>query len=366
MRFGSRKMLFLSNRQSTCLNFVMQRALYIILTLAITLSAATDGYGQAKPKKKKKFEGLYGKSSDFLLQDSFKFITVRNDPEHEPNLSIYLTPAVIEMYGLNVNLGYEASARYSLKKWAFWGLYRGVYAELVNKNTIEQSNSIGGPAQPPVTLMNGEIGGEYLYRTSVENDEELVQIGRYGDYTMRRRVDADYQVKYGIRLGLQYFQTYFTGDQIPISGYYVNDPKKKVYDFGPGQLGTNMQENIVDIGFSKTGIHDLEISNFTLGNRSVSYKTYLYGDLMFAPSIAYTNVLMKSYPDLSREPITDFNVNSSILKSRFGGRVGFLYTNLTKLGIDFGFEVGFRPGPSFITGMYGLGKFGVSLNCKTK
>jgi len=300
-----------------------------------------------------------------LLSDTFTFTTIRNDPDGRPNLTLLLNPAYLEFYGLNINMGAEASIHYSIhNKINFWGLYKQAYIELVNKYTVDQNNSYGGPATGPTTLKNGEVGVEYNFKSVTDPYDESIFMGRYLEHAINRSITANYLDNYGLRISAQYFETYFSGDQIPLSGYYINDPSKKIFSLGNGTLGTVMQENIIGIGTSRTGIHDLLVSNSSLGKRETQYKTYLYGDILFAPAISYTNVIMKNYGDLSRQQFTGFNVNSATTKSRIGFRAGFTFNDLSKVGFTFSLETGVRPGPDFVSGLYFMGKFGIALNGK--
>src|SRR6185312_8358686 len=210
----------------------------------------------------------------------------------------------------------------------------------------------GGPANGLSNFENASLNGDFFFKTELDTNIETVKVGRYRGFMLSERVTSLYLLQYGLRLGLQYFQTYISGDQIPFSGYYVNDPKKSVVQFGTEQVGTMMEENIVNIGYSICSRHDLLISNHTLGKSKVMGETYLYGDLLYAPAMTYANVIMPNYEYLSGEKYTDFNVNSGITKSRFGVRIGFDYSDLSAYGLTFGLETGFRPGPTFGTGLY--------------
>jgi hypothetical protein len=300
------------------------------------------------------------------FRDTFHLFVIGNYPEHSENLNILLNPAYVDLYGLNVNMGYEASVHYTRNKFSFWAGYRGSYYELVIKNTIAEDNSLGGPADGLATAKNIEIGAEYNYVTRKETNEELIKLGRHGGYSFSRRMQADYLLNYGYRFGVQYFETYISGDQVPFSGYFISDPRKRIINFGLGQVGTVMQENIINLGASMTNTHDLLVKNQWLGKKRVAYKTYIYGDLMFAPAMVYSNVIMKSYPNLSRLQYTDFDINTATPKSRFGARVGFTYYDLSTIGLTFGLEAGLRPGPNVATGFYAMAKFGVSINAKIK
>jgi hypothetical protein len=307
---------------------------------------------------------IKGPPAAFVVRDSFKFSVIANNPEHEQNLSVFLYPGYFELYGLNINMGYETMLRYSNNRnFSAWALYRGSYFEFVSKNTVNEENSIGGPATSPATLKNFEIGGEYIFNHLVEKNDESVYIGRFGGYKATRNINADYARDYGLRLGVQYFETYISGDQIPLKGYYENDPSKKTVNFGLGQLGTNLEENIIGLGLSMASTHDLVLNNQTLGTRKNHYRSYLYGDILYAPAMVYTNVVVKGYPIISGLPYTDFNVNATE-KMRVGLRMGFIYYDLSPLDVSFGLEGGSRPGPSFVTGLYALAKFGIAINSK--
>jgi hypothetical protein len=302
--------------------------------------------------------------SRFEMKDTFHFTVLPSNLWNEPDLNIQLNPYYFELYGLNINMGYDAWAQYNHDWLNVWASFKGSYLELVNKNTVDEKNSLGGPAISPMSLQNFEIGLEDNLFSKTEESEELINIGNFGGYGFSRNIKTKYRLDYGLRLGFQYFQTYVSGDQIHFAGYYINDPEKKIVNFGLGQVGTNMQENIINIGGSATFSHDYQMDNPTLGTRGIHYRTYLYGDIMFAPEIVYTNIIMKNYPNISREPYTDFNVNTGTPKSRIGARVGFKYYSLKPLGLSFGLELGARPGPSFADGIYGMLKFGVAVNAR--
>ena len=299
------------------------------------------------------------------LRDTFSFTQLRNDPANASNLTFLLDPFYFELYGLNSNLGYAASLRYRWKNTLAIKLaYRGSYYESVEKESIGQTGSFGGPATGVSNLQSLDLNCDYYFNSKIDTNVESVNIGIFRGFAFNERVNALFQSQYGVRLGLQYFQTFVSGNQIPFSGYFENDPSKRVINFGLEQLGTMMEENVINIGLSMTGRHDLLITNQTLGQSKVMNETYLYGDILFAPAMAYANVILSNYQYISREQYTDFVVNNNITKSRFGVRVGFEYTDLSKAGLTFGIETGFRPGPTFDTGLYVMGKFGVSLNAK--
>ena len=299
------------------------------------------------------------------LRDTFSFTQLRNDPANASNLTLLLDPFYFELYGLNPNLGYAASLRYRWQnKLALKLSYRGSYYESVEKESVGQPGSFGGPATGVSTLQSIDLNGDYYFNSQIDTNVESVNIGIFRGFAFNERVNALFQLQYGLRLGVQYFQTFVSGDQIPFSGYFENDPAKKVINFGLEQLGTMMEENIINIGASITGRHDLLITNHTLGQSKVMNETYLYGDILFAPAMAYTNVILTNYQYISREQYTDFVVTNNITKSRFGFRIGFDYCDLSRAGLSFSMEAGIRPGPSSDTGLYVMGKFGVALNAK--
>jgi len=336
---------------------------YFTLSLCILIFFTEKSDAQTNPQKNRHRK----EAIDVLLNDTFNFVQLRNDPMNASNLSLKINPFYFELYGINSNLGYDASIRYRIQnKFAIGAEYRGSYFESVEKESIDQVGSFGGPATGSTNYQNFSLNAEYYFNTKLDTNVENVRIGRFRGFLLTERVTALYELQYGLRLGWQYFQTYISGNQIPFSGYYINDPNKTIISFGNEPMGTMMEENIINIGYSITSRHDLLISNHTLGKSKVMGESSLYGDILFAPAISYTNVIMPNYEYLSGEKYTDFNVNSGIPKSRFGARVGFDYADLSVYGLTFGLETGFRPGPSLTSGFYFMGKFGFILNTLIK
>jgi len=251
-----------------------------------------------------------------------------------------------------------------MNMFAIEAAYRASYFESVEKVNVDQIGSFGGPALGTSNVQNADVNLDFFLKTIMDTAAESVNIGGYRGFMLRERVKALFEAQYGIRLGVQYYRTFVSGDQIYLSGYYENDPSKRIVNFGLEQIGTMMQENIVNLGLSITGRHDLLISNQTLGKNKVMNETYIYGDILYAPAIVYTNVIAINYENISREKYTDFNVNDNTPKSRFGFRAGFDYTDLNVAGLTFGMEAGFKPGPTFISGLYVMGKFGIAINAK--
>ncbi len=337
----------------------IKRSFLLIIWLLLLCSGMVDAQNNtSKPKHRKE-------AIDILLNDTFSFVQLRNDPVNAANLSLRINPFYFELDGLNSNLGYDASIRYRIhNKFAISAEYRGSYFESIEKFGIDQVGSFGGPATGATNFENFSLNGDYYFNSKLDTNVESVRIGRYRGFWLTERVTALYQLQYGLRLGLQYFQTYISGNQIAFSGYYINDPNKTVVNFGNEPIGTMMEENIISIGYSVTARHDLLISNKTLGKSKVMGESCLYADILYAPAITYTNVIMPNYEYLSGEKYTDFNVNNGIPKSRFGARIGFDYSDLSIYGLTFGLETGFRPGPTFTSGLYVMGKFGFILNMK--
>jgi len=333
------------------------------LLIAFLVLGSLKVYAQKDTLKPK--HNFRGHPFERTLRDTFSFTQLRNDPANASNLTLLLDPFYFELYGINTNLGYSASLRY---RWhntiALKLAYRGSYYESVEKESIGQAGSFGGPATGVSNLQSIDLNADYYFNSKIDTNVESVNIGLFRGFNFNERVTALFQAQYGLRLGFQYFQTFVSGDQIPFSGYFESDPSKKIVNFGLEQLGTMMEENIINIGASITGRHDLLITNQTLGQSKVMNETYLYGDILYAPELAYANVILTNYQYLSREQYTDFVVNNNISKSRFGFRIGFDYTDLSRAGLNFGMEAGFRPGPTFDSGLYVMGKFGVALNAK--
>jgi hypothetical protein len=317
---------------------------YLALLLTFLVANPFGSYAQKKRSRNSK-----DKDKEEKLYDM-----VSNDPEAARNLHVTISPFFFDLSVFNGAVGADLGAYYNfMNKFAVHGTYQyGLYYDNGLQNGIsDYSGNTGVSASKSTPFRNLQIGGTYFFKTDLIDYTEdiVVKSESKGNVTTNYYipVPAKYLTLYGARIGFQSLKSNIsTGSSSSIEFVAIPKDGSATRRFSYGDYTTMMGMNVINLGVSRTKITDVVIDVAGgLGERSVRDKREIYLDVLYAPAIVYSDMIIQDQNLNGDDHIFTANVNDSTARSRFGIRAGYNVYSPSIVGLSYGFEGGLRPGP---------------------
>ncbi len=307
-------------------------------------------------------------------KDKELYKLIRNDPEGAKNLHVTVSPFFFDLSVFNGAAGADLGAYYNFNnKFAVHGAYQyALYYDNGSENVINSyTSNTGVSASGNSPFRNIQFGGTYFFFSQLKSVTENITVKSESSGRVTTNyyipVPADELTMYGARLGFHSLRSNISAGSGNTVGF-VAIPKdgspNRVYDYG--NYSTMMGMNMINLGVSRTTVTDILIDVTDIGERESKGKSEVYLDLLYAPAIVYSDMLIQGSNSSGSNEIITANVNDSTARSRFGIRAGYNTYSTSVVGLNYGIEGGLRPGPgsSALNLIYLNVRIAVSLNAK--
>lgn len=303
-------------------------------------------------------------------QDTVLYELIRNEPTRSNLFGVLITPVLVDVNGLNLNISGNLGAFYTYQsKIGISGTFRRAYLD----------NLTGSEAKPPAgTVGNYGIAVNYQKLTNIEIQTKISLLSREkeGKYSItlgtaklgptraiaEGRVEGSSVRALTLRLGFQADNRVIQNDTRGID--YVNATpsyryvyRNQTYELMPFYLinsSAMMQSNILSVGIASSSFGDIKIKmhdeNYK-GRREQRYQTDLYADILYAYNICLQDITyfheLYTYTQEYGQLAQQLDVSQTPL-SKLGARIGYQALGMfgsSPIGSKIAFELGVRPGP---------------------
>ncbi len=284
---------------------------------------------------------------------------VYDDPMDVPNLFISVSPFYCEAsaVGNAANIGFAFQGNYNLgKRLAFEASFANAYLDLNARN----NNLVTGTEKPLSKHKQIEGGATFFFRSRLKN--KSVQITLAATQSSKSYINAPSTIhaQTGLRGGVFYYnyaiqaegKDYFTGTNTETK----SDTALSEYNYHG--ISTNMNVAGSYIGLIRRKTVDICIQAAGYGQKSHSKIGEIYADVLFAPVVVYSDVVL-----------TKSNVKYSLSStaSKFiGWRVGYQIFKPKTVGWQARLEFGQKPGWGVKSGYYLLAGWSLTFGIKAK
>jgi hypothetical protein len=298
-----------------------------------------------------------------------KYTVEEDAPEHARDLS-FGAGIVFEPNALKNYADFFGETNFNIfNRLNIFGIYSVTQNGIISKTPItEGGQNVSTAAVQPGTR-NWEAAATYLFDKKYSQGKEKMFVKKEFGRDYYTYIKTKVMALSGIRVGYQRFGSAFSTQDFAITGYDIQDPTKSKQVFSSSAYGSNIQENILFLGLSKSRIQNIDVNYDDYGEAKSSGRFTWYIDAMFAPTIAYSNmlVLVGDSVDPNYNHILKYktyNINDYTNKFPMGGRIGVEITSLSTWALNAGAELGIRPGLGLAEGLYFQMKLGFGLNVR--